>query len=129
VIVLGGSWLRTSKFLPFLPDSIDKSDELLEWYESDLHELLTMKYNVFWSHVLFDPSLMSFLDSFLRFFPRPITSALHIETRAPALPVGWDNVFHSVFRVFVRLSFYKESASNFMERKYYSNTIYNKVCG
>lgn len=121
------SWVRKTQFLPFVPGTIEQADELIEWYESDLTELLTMKYHVFWSHVVFDPSLLRLVDSFLRFFPRPIASVHEIAYRQPSLPPGWERVFQAMFRVILRMSFYKEDAEHFMDRFYYAKLIYDKV--
>jgi hypothetical protein len=84
----------------FIPNS--RADELFDIWNTDLEELLRSKYNVFWSRMIFDESISRFLDSFLRFFLRPIMW----EDSYPQLNPVARSVYERVFKVQTFLSCY-----------------------
>jgi len=69
-------WASPPLSLPeYLPVALN-SVEGLAWSSASapirarLEDLLRAPFHVFWSYAIFDPSLSTFLDSFLRFAPR-----------------------------------------------------------
>jgi len=87
VSALDSHWATPPLNLPtYLP--VDQSDpfEGLAWSAAapsitrQLDDLLAMPFNVFWSYVLFDASVVPFIDSLLRFAPREFN--VHVDGHA-----------------------------------------------
>lgn len=73
-------WIDNSlNFIPYLPVDNNRAEEypggssaseILSFLDESLSTLLKQKYHIFWSHVIFDPSLQKCLDTYLRFSRR-----------------------------------------------------------
>ncbi|EGG24634.1 ubiquitin system component Cue domain containing protein [Cavenderia fasciculata] len=129
-------WLtkHSIKFMPFLPldnSNVDnvQGDEVLLFHNNDLSQLLKTKYHVFWSHVVYNPSLLEFVDSFLRYINRSypkIDLCSKISSSPSTLGVPSKDFMESkrmllkrAFSVIVRLSTQQEKTSGDYIGKYY----------
>eukprot|EP01133_Synstelium_polycarpum_P010716 gene10716-12465_t len=138
---LSDYWIKANPItlMPFLPsdNSNDNgggsstSDEVLLYLNSDLSKLLKMRYNVFWSNILMNRSILDFIDTFLRFVTRPYTpidlcggsggksSKDFIESKR--------TLVHRVFSVIVRMSMQQEKSGQHISRDFYAKNVVAKL--
>jgi hypothetical protein len=45
-------------------EAISSSNSTLNYLNEDLEEILSLPYKQFWSHIVFEPSLVKFLDMY-----------------------------------------------------------------
>ena len=70
------------ELIPFLPDSLSYA-ELPAVYAEELVPLLESSFNVFWSTVLYNETVLPFCDTFLRYAPR-------VEVTDDGCRSGWS---------------------------------------
>lgn len=120
------------------------ASKALDILDADLSCVLRQKYNVFWSHVLYDARLLRAVDLFLRYARRAFDSA---NGRPPLDPKSvLFSVFVKIFKgeapfihgqmgghslrlqhaVLLRMSTNREAATDFMDAHYYADVVYNK---
>jgi len=111
-------WIKQYDFIPFFPEDNEK-DEVVEFLQDDLRDLLRRDYHKFWSQVIYDKSFEKFLDTYLRFVQRCY------DVTDLSLSVGpkQRELMTLVFRVLLRMSTWKESATDFMNKEFFSNLI------
>ncbi|KAJ4460463.1 putative activating signal cointegrator complex subunit 2 [Paratrimastix pyriformis] len=109
---------------PFLPQDNYLADErafvpqtneaFCVWNES-LSALLKMPPLLFWAQVVYDESVVPFLDSFLRFAARPEHGPLATEAQRA--------LYEGVARVLLRLSDYREGGHSVMEESLWARVV------
>ncbi|KAH3759514.1 activating signal cointegrator 1 complex subunit 2 [Pelomyxa schiedti] len=127
-------WVDRSNggFLPYLFEdsalvplstgtSQESANETLQHVMIDASGLLHMSYKQFWSTVVYDDSLVAFIDSFLRHFRRPWDSHTARETKLNTT-INRE-ILSLMFRVLLRLGTNKESPTNFMGKEYYAQLV------
>ncbi|KAN0016392.1 hypothetical protein ACTFIU_006359 [Dictyostelium citrinum] len=146
-------WVLNSKehylsFITFLPADNNEqgsSEESILFMNSDLSSLLKFKYNIFWSHCIYNKSFNDFIDSFLKFFKRDNQPIISLVNNNNNNNVNSNNnnsnnkkgskdfneskklLFKRVFLILVRMSLQQEKAG-FITRDFYSELIYkNKL--
>ena len=125
------------------------SQAVLEVLDADLSRLLRQKYHVFWSHVIFDPRLLRLIDSFLRYARRAFDGSSPVldpqstyfsvfakvfkgNTLLPAAELRTSNLTRVVrvscvvCLVLLRMSTNRESATDFMDARYFADLVYDK---
>ncbi|EFA81755.1 ubiquitin system component Cue domain containing protein [Heterostelium album PN500] len=132
-------WLQQEplQLLAFLPtdnsnDNNAAADELLLMLNSDLSKLLKMRYNVFWSHILLNQTVVEFLESFLRFVSRP-HQPINLCGTNTAKALGTAEFQQSkrvleqrVLAVLSRMSLLQEKNGQYIDRDYYAKAIYER---
>lgn len=84
---LSPRWLKHYDFMAFFPEDngtyinlfdlwfltrvTTEKDDIIVLLIEDVTDLLKLKYNRFWSHIIYDKSLQKFLDTYLRYVKRP----------------------------------------------------------
>ena len=97
--------------------------ELANLIIDDLNHLLGLPYHVFWSHVMFDRTLLITFGRLLKRFPRP-----HEKSYAypdDQISSTLKEIMKLSFRVVLRMSTYKESRQDFMTADFFSKMIYD----
>lgn len=135
---LSPHWVDKTGFLPFLPQDnlTDTTEEVVQYHNVDLSNLLKKKYYLFWSQVVYDESLQNFLDTYLRFCERPYgsfsTTISQNQISQEDLMVSYERdinqqaLFKRVFSVLARISNYEETSTLHMDRKFFADLIYDK---
>eukprot|EP00029_Vermamoeba_vermiformis_P009015 TRINITY_DN4369_c0_g1_i1.p1 TRINITY_DN4369_c0_g1~~TRINITY_DN4369_c0_g1_i1.p1 ORF type:complete len:782 (-),score=214.74 TRINITY_DN4369_c0_g1_i1:5-2014(-) len=111
---LSPRWLKHYDFMAFFPEDNEKDDIIVLLIE-DVTDLLKLKYNRFWSHIIYDKGLQKFLDTYLRYVKRPYEPIQDGPLQ--------QELFLCVFKVLVRLSTYRESPTHFMGREFYASLM------
>ena len=89
----------------------------------DLRTLLSMEYNVFWSHVVFDRTFLKNLSRLLKRLPRPHDR--HFVYPDADISKSIKEIMSFSFHVILRLSTFKESKKDFMSSDFYARTVYD----
>ncbi|XP_019964627.2 activating signal cointegrator 1 complex subunit 2 [Paralichthys olivaceus] len=116
-------------FVPYKPPPEDGSpaevEEFLEYARfiiEDLEWLLALPHDKFWCQVVFDESLQSCLDSYLRHTPRSLDLAA--LPSSPAVAEMQRSVHKVVFLTFLRMATHKESKESFLTPSVFGEIIY-----
>ncbi|XP_059192967.1 activating signal cointegrator 1 complex subunit 2 [Centropristis striata] len=116
-------------FVPYKPPPEDGTpaevEEFLEhakFITEDLEWLLALPHDKFWCQVVFDESLQSCLDSYLRHAPRGLDLATLPSSTAVANMQR--SVHRAVFLTFLRMATHKESKENFLTPAVFGEIIY-----
>lgn len=124
---------KNSTFIPFLPHNNDcglqDTDEVLQNLNMDVGNLLKQPYHIFWSYMIFDNSLQTFLDTYLRYRIRPYEQNSSNESSSSMLHSIQDAhnlLFRRVFFVLVRASSNREDDIHYMDANYFANIVYEK---
>ena len=106
--------------LPGFKDNwLTRSDLVVD----DLKALLSFPYHVFWSQMKYDRDLHKSLGRLLKRLPRPHDrNAIYPDEEVLS---KCAEILRLSFLVFLRMSTRKESASNFMSARFFSDLIYN----
>ncbi|XP_029843375.3 activating signal cointegrator 1 complex subunit 2 isoform X1 [Ixodes scapularis] len=91
--------------------------------EQDLTKALRIPHNRFWSHAMYDDGFHQLLESYLRLAPR--YTELHRYLITKEMEDVEDRVYKLVFRTFLRLSTYKESKVNHIDKEKFANLLYD----
>lgn len=130
---LSKDWLKKSNvvdFLPFLPQNNQltnlsvNNEEVLQQMNLDVSNLLKLPFNIFWSHVIFEPSILKYIDSFLRFKSRPFDDKIDLSDDSHVAKL-YRNLCRRTFSLLVRLSSNSEG-SLFISENYWGNLILEK---
>ncbi|AWP07646.1 putative activating signal cointegrator 1 complex subunit 2 [Scophthalmus maximus] len=116
-------------FVPYKPPPEDGSpaevEEFLEYARfvmEDMEWLLALPHDKFWCQVVFDESLHTCLDSYLRHAPRSLDLAA--LPSSPAVAEMQRSVHRVVFLTFLRMATHKESKENFLTPTVFGEIIY-----
>ncbi|XP_058492401.1 activating signal cointegrator 1 complex subunit 2 [Solea solea] len=116
-------------FVPYKPPPEDGSpaevEEFLEFARfiiEDLEWLLALPHDKFWCQVVFDESLQTCLDSYLRHAPRSLD--LTALPSSPAVAEMQRSIHRMVFLTFLRMATHKESKENFLTPSVFGEIIY-----
>ncbi|CAN7996646.1 unnamed protein product, partial [Ixodes hexagonus] len=102
---------------------IDEWLARMTYIEQDLTKILRIPHNRFWSHALYDDGFHQLLESYLRLAPR--YTELHRYLVTKEMEDVEDRVYNLVFRTFLRLSTYKESKVNHIDKEKFANLLYD----
>ena len=100
--------------------------EYLAFISHDLSQILKMDFHTFWSQVLFDQSLVQFLDTFLKFHERSYTTGADEGGKRREVDDCAEleyEIFRRVLVVMVRLSRPKESDVDHWGREAYEQRV------
>jgi hypothetical protein len=137
---LSKEWLKKSgisDLLVFLPQNNQienlavNNEEILQQMNLDVSNLLKQSFSVFWSHVIFEPSVMKFMDSFLRFKTRPYEHTRIENNNENDLIEDsyvaklYRQLFKRVFALLVRLSSNREGYL-FISDAFWANLVVEK---
>ncbi|XP_076438370.1 activating signal cointegrator 1 complex subunit 2-like isoform X2 [Babylonia areolata] len=122
-------WVSSRGFVAYVAPPLDSSDqgqmgewlERLQYISTDLHWLLQLSHQHFWCQVIFDESLHSCLDSFLRYAPRPYDEVLELTGNSSSLH---DQVTRLIFFTYLRMATYKESKENWLTPAVFGDILY-----
>ncbi|KAF6029822.1 ASCC2 [Bugula neritina] len=120
-------WVKDISFLPFsllgpsntkeqIDDWLNATDLLLD----DLQLLLHEPCHVFWSHLIFDESLRTSLDSFLKLMPRHFDG----EVTETVIHKQVQKLYQAYFKVFIRMTTCKESSSDYITPEVFGIILY-----
>ncbi|XP_037536040.1 activating signal cointegrator 1 complex subunit 2 [Nematolebias whitei] len=105
------------------PAEVEEFLERARFIVEDLEWLLALPHDRFWCQVVFDESLQTCLDSYLRHAPRGLD--LNPLPASPAAGAVQRAVHRAVFLTFLRMSTHKESKENFFTPAVFAEIIYN----
>lgn len=107
-------------WMDFLPED-NVRDHRLQYLNQDLVMLLRLKHHMFWSQIVHDKALISFLNTFLMYAKRVGTTrattmsgmggASELSADLSSLSLSHKTLMRNVFTVILRLATGKESAS------------------
>ena len=132
---LSSRWLIAFEWLDFLPED-NLRDHRLQYMNQDLVMLLRLKHHLFWSQIVYDKSLSSFINSYLMYARRVGTtrgsslSATDGVFVDPALDMSKLSVSHkslmrNLFTVILRIATGKESPSiGFGSAAFHGDLVY-----
>lgn len=103
--------------------AIDEWLDRMTHIEQDLTKTLRIPHNRFWSHALYDDGFHQLLESYLRLAPR--YTELHRYLITKEMEDVEDRVYKLVFRNFLRLSTYKESKVNHIDKGKFAELLYD----
>ena len=84
--------------------------------------LLGLPYHTFWSHVMFDRTLLTTFGRLLKRLPRPHDRSYAYQDEQISKTL--KEIMSLTFRVVLRMSTYKESKQDFMSPEFFSRIIY-----
>eukprot|EP00002_Diphylleia_rotans_P024842 TRINITY_DN4903_c0_g1_i1.p1 TRINITY_DN4903_c0_g1~~TRINITY_DN4903_c0_g1_i1.p1 ORF type:complete len:801 (+),score=172.94 TRINITY_DN4903_c0_g1_i1:93-2495(+) len=103
--------------------------EILEFYQEDLNKLLSMNHQLFWCHVFYKPCVLKFIDTFLRFCPRPYEPIFKLSLDSQVYDSKMQDtikqVMHLTYLVILRLSTNPEQ-DGFLSKDFYSSQIHKR---
>jgi len=97
--------------------------ERMDYIQADLHWLLRLPHQRFWSQVAFHLPLHETLDSFLKNAPRAFD--LHDMLVTEEMRSIHEQVERSVFMVYLRMATFKESKTTHITPQFFGEMIYN----
>lgn len=118
----------------FLSASQDAETEVLEFLNEDVKTVLGLPYHEFWSQVIFDPSLISFVDTYaktislfanfpryLRYSKRKFDQSSQAKTQFQEVKRSTvqQQLFRSVFALIIRMSYPSENQNDYMSKQYF----------
>ncbi|KAL5020282.1 hypothetical protein ScPMuIL_003174 [Solemya velum] len=121
-------WVEGIQFVSYQPPPLNTADratveewaERLRFIEADLHTLLKLPHHVFWCQVIFDETLHSLLDSYLRSAPRCYDVIYELGECGEL----HDEVTRLVFMTYLRMSTHKESKDHFITPSVFGEILY-----
>lgn len=114
---LSSKWVIAFDWMDFLPED-NLRDHRLQYLNQDLVMLLRLKHHMFWSQVVYDKALSSFLNTFLMYAKRvgttratSMSSSFELSADLAALSLSHKTLMRNMFTVILRLATGKESSS------------------
>lgn len=132
---LSSRWVIAFEWLDFLPED-NVRDHRLQYLNQDLVMLLRLKHHLFWSQIVYDKSLSSFINSFLMYARRVGTTRASslsategfFADSAPdmsKLSLSHKSLMRNLFTVVLRIATGKESPSiGFGSAEFHGDLVY-----
>mmetsp|Transcript_10657 Transcript_10657/g.20615 ORF Transcript_10657/g.20615 Transcript_10657/m.20615 type:complete len:893 (-) Transcript_10657:365-3043(-) len=138
-------WARPPLDIPvYLPSQGRSVVELTAWHaalpelQAQLDNLLVMPLHIFWSYVLYDATLLPFIDSVLRFAPRYFdlvsdaeeppsdgSSVASVHSKDSASDSSSKCLAAATFRVLLRIATPMQSKQEFLDADHWRELVYD----
>lgn len=142
VQLLSKNYAITDEFISYLPidNNLNKEETIatLQALNADCNSLLKCKYNEFWSTVTYNPSFVSFIESFLQYW-QSHNKLSNPNIKDDELYIKENNVsnlrleiqlrrtyFLNMWKIIYRLTHINESATEYMTYYHYAKLISSK---